>query len=95
MRRLADAAAMLMAGAAPLAAQTVATTTDLIRVVVTEANFDLACWSMQVFDAGAWVKLDRFLNSKSTSNRSGSPCRTRGRGRTGSGSSVTRIARSW
>ena len=51
--------------------QTVATTTDLIRVVVTEANFDLACWSMQVFDAGAWVKLDRFLNSKSTSNRSG------------------------
>jgi peptide/nickel transport system substrate-binding protein len=51
--------------------QTAPATSDLIRIVVTEKNFDMACWSMQVFDAGAWVKLDRFLNSTSTSNRSG------------------------
>jgi peptide/nickel transport system substrate-binding protein len=51
--------------------QTAPATSDLIRIVVTEKNFDMACWSMQVFDAGAWVKLERFLGSASTSNRSG------------------------
>ncbi|MEO8695335.1 MAG: ABC transporter substrate-binding protein [Acidimicrobiales bacterium] len=51
--------------------QTAPATSDLIRIVVTEKNFDMACWSLQVFDAGAWVKLERFLGSTSTSNRSG------------------------
>jgi peptide/nickel transport system substrate-binding protein len=51
--------------------QSAPATSDLIRIVTTEKNFDMACWSMQVFDAGAWVKLERFLKSTSAANRSG------------------------
>jgi peptide/nickel transport system substrate-binding protein len=50
---------------------TVPATADLTSKVIVDANFDLACWSVQLFDVAPWVKLDRFLRSDSSANRVG------------------------
>jgi peptide/nickel transport system substrate-binding protein len=47
------------------------TTGDLIAKVITDANYDLACWSIQLFEAAPFVKLDRFFRSTSSANRNG------------------------
>src|SRR5690606_10441052 len=46
----------------------VPTTGDLIQRVFIDRNFDMACWSVQLFDAAPWVKLDRMLRNGSPSN---------------------------
>src|SRR5690606_41915799 len=43
----------------------VPTTGDLIQRVFIDRNFDMACWSVQLFDAAPWVKLDRMLRNGS------------------------------
>jgi peptide/nickel transport system substrate-binding protein len=51
--------------------RTSVSTADLIQQVLADANYDAACWSLQLFEAGAWAKLDRFLRSDSPANRMG------------------------
>lgn len=46
----------------------VPTTGDLIQRVFIDRNFDMACWTVQLFDAAPWVKLDRMLRNGSPSN---------------------------
>ncbi|HEX7095043.1 MAG TPA: ABC transporter substrate-binding protein [Acidimicrobiales bacterium] len=42
-----------------------------IQAVVTDANYDLACWGINVFDDSPWAKLNRQLGGSSPSNFAG------------------------
>lgn len=44
---------------------------DLIKQVITESNYDLACWGYNVSDADPWSKLAKNLQGGSTANFAG------------------------
>jgi peptide/nickel transport system substrate-binding protein len=43
----------------------------IIQAVVADANYDLACWGINVFDDSPWAKLNRQLGGSSPSNFAG------------------------
>lgn len=42
-----------------------------IQAVITDANYDLACWGLNMFDDSPWAKLNRQLGGSSPSNFAG------------------------
>jgi peptide/nickel transport system substrate-binding protein len=49
----------------------IGTTAQQVQKVIVDANYDLACWSLQLFDTATWVSLDRSLRSDSSATRIG------------------------
>jgi peptide/nickel transport system substrate-binding protein len=46
-------------------------TADLIRRVITDKNFDVTTWSLNVLPEAPWSGIDRNLRSDSPTNRTG------------------------
>lgn len=49
----------------------IGTTAQQVQKVIVDADYDLACWSLQLFDNATWVSLDRSLRSDSSASRIG------------------------
>lgn len=69
-QRVAVTAALRAAGF-DVVEENVATTGAQVQKVIVDADYELACWSLQLFDSATWVALDRSLRSDSIGNRAG------------------------
>jgi peptide/nickel transport system substrate-binding protein len=69
-QRVAVAAALRAVGF-DVQEETVGTTAQQVQKVIVDADYDLACWSLQLFDNATWVTLDRSLRSDSSATRIG------------------------